>query len=86
MDTNFNDITEITHLSKVVGLRQVVKHLNQDKIKTIILATDADPDFEKTVLDSASVKSISVVRAGTKEQLATMCGIDKIATVIGLLK
>lgn len=86
MDTDFNDIIEITHLSKVVGLRQVVKHLNQDKINTIILATDADPNFEKTVLDLASVKAVSVVRAGTKEQLAALCGIDKIATVVGLLK
>ena len=80
------DISDISRLNKVVGIRQVTKFVNLDQINLIILATDADPDFEKQVLELASAKGVSIVRKGTKTQIAQLCGIDKIATVVGVLK
>jgi len=80
------DISDISRLSKVVGLRQVTKFVNLDQISLIFLATDADPDFEKQVLELASAKCVPVIRQGTKTQIAQLCDIDKIATVVGVLK
>ena len=80
------DISDISRLNKVVGLRQVTKFVNLDQINLIILATDADPDFEKQVLELASAKCVPVIKQGTKAQIAQLCGIDKIATVVGVLK
>ena len=81
MDTN-----DISRLRKIVGLREVTKYLALDKLQTIVLATDADLDYEKKVLGLASVKNVPVLRAETKVRLAELCGIDKIATVVGILK
>ena len=81
MDTN-----DISRLRKIVGLREVTKYLALDKLQTIVLATDADPDYEKKVLGLASAKNVPVLRAETKVRLAELCGIDKIATVVGILK
>ena len=80
------DSNDISSLRKVVGFRQVAKTLNQNLISKIILATDADPDFEKQVMALASAKHVPVIKYGTKTQLAQLCGVDKIATVVGIYK
>lgn len=80
------NISDVSRLNKVVGFRQVAKAVNLDLISKIILATDADADFEKQVLALASARQVSVERTGTKAQLAEACGIDKIATVVGVYK
>lgn len=79
------DISDLSHLQKVVGLKQVLKQLSLGRIQTVILATDAEPDFEKQVKDAAA-NGVPVIVAETKTRLAELCGIDKIATVVGILK
>ncbi len=79
------DISDLSHLQKVVGLKQVLKQLGLGRIQTVILATDAEPDFEKQVKDAAA-NGVPVIVAETKTRLAELCGIDKIATVVGILK
>ena len=78
------DISDLSHLQKVVGLKQVLKQLSLGRIQTVILATDAEPDFEKQV--KAAANGVPVIVAETKTRLAELCGIDKIATVVGILK
>ncbi len=80
------DISDLSHLNKVVGIRQVLKQLNLGNIQIIILATDADPDFAKKLRDAAAAKRVSVIAAETKTRLAQLCGIDKTAAVVGVLK
>ena len=79
------DISDLSHLQKVVGLKQVLKQLSLGRIQTVILATDAEPDFEKQVKDAAA-NGVPVIVAETKTRLAELCGIDKIATVVGILQ
>lgn len=80
------DISDLSHLQKVVGLKQVLKQLSLGRIQTVILATDAEPDFEKQVKDAAAANGVPVIVAEIKTRLAELCGIDKIATVVGILK
>lgn len=80
------DISDLSHLQKVVGLKQVLKQLSLGRIQTVILATDAEPDFEKQVKDAAAANGVPVIVAETKTRLAELCGIDKIATVVAILK
>ena len=80
------DISDLSHLQKVVGLKQVLKQLGLGRIQTVILATDAEPDFEKQVKDAAAANGVPVIVAETKTRPAELCGIDKIATVVGILK
>lgn len=80
------DVNDISPLRKVVGYRQVERAVNLGLISKLILATDADADFEKKVLTLASANYIPVIRKGTKIQIAEVCGIDKIATVVGIYK
>ena len=80
------DISDLSHLQKVVGLKQVLKQLSLGRIQTVILATDAEPDFEKQVKDAAAANGVPVIVAEAKTRLAELCGIDKIATVVGILQ
>ncbi len=81
MDTNSLD-----GFSKVVGLREVTKCINRNQIKEIILATDVDHAYYQKVHSLASSKNVKItVLSKTKQQLAKLCGIDKIASVVGLL-
>ena len=80
------DISDLSHLQKVVGLKQVLKQLSLGRIQTVILATDAEPDFEKQVKDAAAASGVPVIVAENKTRLAELCGIAKSATVVGILK
>ena len=64
------DISDLSHLQKVVGLKQVLKQLSLGRIQTVILATDAEPDFEKQVKDAAAANGVPVIVAETKTRLA----------------
>ena len=80
------DISDLSHLQKVVGLKQVLKQLSLGRIQTVILATDAEPDFEIQVKNAAAASGVPVIVAETQTRLAELCGIDKIATVVGILQ
>jgi ribosomal protein L7Ae-like RNA K-turn-binding protein len=80
------DTDNLSGLDKVVGLRQVTKGINRNQIKEVILATDVDNAFYQKVLSLTSAKNVKVtMHTKTKQQLAKLCGVDKIASVVGLL-
>ncbi len=81
------DSDNLDGLDKVIGLRQVTKCINRNQIKEIILATDVDNAFYQKVISLASSKNVKItVHTKTKQQLAKLCGVDKIASIVGLLK
>ena len=81
----FMDDYHIKTSNKTVGLRQVLKSLNSDAVQTVVLAADADDVFKRTVTEAAAAKNVPLEIYSTKQQLAKVCGVDKIVTVIGLL-
>jgi len=70
---------------KVVGLKQVVKSLQNNELKTLYIATDCDSFIEKKVLPLTDEK-VLVVRMFTQEELGEASNIDVNAAVVGILK
>ena len=81
-----NLIADITANKYVAGARQVNRHLLENKIKKVYLATDCEKDFEKKVLDHVKSFCVEIELCGTRQEFAKLCNIEVLCAVIGILK
>lgn len=73
--------------NRVVGLREVLASLKEDKISKIYLAKDSDAAYKERVLTAALEKNVQVEVGGTSAEFAEKCGLaHNRASVVGVLK
>ena len=72
--------------NRIVGTKQVVKHLRQGRVSTLYLAGDVDGVVRKTIEEAASGQQIETVNVPTMQELGRMCGIDVGAACAALIK
>lgn len=72
--------------NKVIGIKQTNKALNQDKVKTLYLAEDAEAHLIEKLKDIASKKNIEIIYVDSMKKLGKACGIDVSAATAAVLK
>lgn len=72
--------------NKTVGIKQSTKALNQDKVKTLFIAEDADNHLIQNMKRIANEKNVEVISVDSMKELGKACGIDVGAAVAAVLK
>lgn len=72
--------------NRVIGLRETVKMLKQDRVISVTLANNADDEIIDEILSLCNKKGIKVERVRSKEKLGRTCGIERPAAVVAYLK
>ncbi len=71
---------------KIVGLRQSLKAIKEDRVQKVFIARDVKPEFIKDFMEICEKQKISISYVDTKEQLGQICGIERGATVACILR
>lgn len=72
--------------NKVVGIKQLLRGLEDGVITCVYIADDADENFKYRIREAIGVMDIEVVSVGSMEVLGEVCGIDVGAACAGILK
>ncbi|MGO5064345.1 MULTISPECIES: ribosomal L7Ae/L30e/S12e/Gadd45 family protein [unclassified Clostridium] len=72
--------------NKVVGVKQTVKALKNNTVKTLYVSKDADESLIKPLIELAEENSIDIIKVDTMKDLGRLCGIDVSAATAALLK
>ncbi|NFA59269.1 50S ribosomal protein L7ae-like protein [Clostridium botulinum] len=72
--------------NKVVGVKQTVKALKNNTVKTLYVSKDADESLIKPLIELAEENSIDIIKVDTMKDLGRLCGIDVSAAIAALLK
>ncbi len=72
---------------KVIGLKQTLRAIQQDKVNAVVLANDIEEHLVKKILEACEEKRISVfpLNIGQRE-LGRLCQIEVGASVVALIK
>ena len=69
----------------VVGIKQTLRMLEQNCIKEVLIARDADFYVTGPVIKLAEDNGVPIIYVDTKKKLGRMCGIDIGAATAGRL-
>lgn len=72
--------------NKVVGMKETVKALKNNTVKTLYVCNDAEENFIKPLIELAEQNSIDIIKVNTMKELGRLCGIDVSAATAALLK
>ncbi|QKS69693.1 50S ribosomal protein L7ae-like protein [Paenalkalicoccus suaedae] len=72
--------------NKVVGTKQTLKALENEQVKELVVAKDADQHVLAKVLTSAENKSVSIEYVDSMKKLGKACGIDVNAAIVAIKK
>ena len=70
---------------RVVGVRQVMRALEQNALERVFLALDAAPHLRGQIEQAAREKEIPVETVSTMEELARLCRVDVSSAAAGIL-
>jgi large subunit ribosomal protein L7A len=72
---------------RVVGLKQTLRALLQDRVAAIHVADDIDDHIRRKILSAAAERKVTVHGAGLSQQdLGAACRIEVGAAVVAILK
>ncbi len=80
-----NLLEAIVNSEKVVGIKQVLKGIENATIKCVVVADDADGFIKRQVIEFAKERNVQIATVSEKELLGKACKIDVAAAVVGLL-
>lgn len=69
---------------RVVGVKQVLRALNDDALEQVFLAMDAASALRRQVEDRAMEKQVRLTMVASMEELSQMCGVDVPSAAAGL--
>ena len=70
--------------SKFVGLKQVLKGIEANNIRCVVIALDSDSFIEECVKEAIGTMCVEVLYCPTKKELGNWVGIDVSAAVVGI--
>lgn len=71
---------------KVVGLKQVLRHITESKVAIVYLASDAEVHVTEALQSTANTHAVPIECAFSRKTLGKICGIDVGAACVGILK
>lgn len=63
-------------LNIIIGLKQTLKAIQNDKAAKVYLASDSDDYIKKSVMEACAQKNLEIVYVNTMKELGEACGID----------
>lgn len=72
--------------NKVVGVKQTIKAIKAETVKTVYIAKDADDKFIQPVKLLVEEGSLELVYVDSMKELGKLCGIDVGAATAAVLK
>jgi large subunit ribosomal protein L7A len=73
--------------AKVIGLKQTLRAIQQDRIRQVIIAADIEDHILKRITDACREAGIPMVPANMgQRELGRLCRIEVSAAVVGLMK
>jgi large subunit ribosomal protein L7A len=72
--------------NKVIGVKQTVKSIKNNSVKTVYIAKDADDKLVQSVKILVDENSLEVLYINTMKELGRLCGIDVGAATAAVLK
>lgn len=71
---------------RIVGLKQTVKTVKNDRAMKVYIAKDADDFVRDSVLEACKAKNVQIIYVNTMKELGEACGIDIGASTAAVLK
>ena len=71
---------------KVIGIKQVTKALDSDKVNLLVVASDAEAKLLQPLLELSEKKSVVVERIDSMQELGRLCGIQVGAAAVAFLQ
>jgi len=84
MDNDIKTLME-QNSSRFVGLRQVMRGINEGTIWCVIVSSDCEERIKTNIISAAKSKKIRVEMCESMQQLGSLSGIDVPAAVVGLI-
>ncbi len=78
-------LDELRQTSKVVGLKQTVREVENGRVSKVFLARDTSPKIHNEIVTLCSVNNIEIEYVDTMKQLGELCKIDVSAAVAAML-
>ena len=72
--------------ARVVGTKQLLRALDEGKVRQAFVAADADPFLTKRVTDRCLDRNIPCSNAATAKEIGEACGIAVPAAAAGILR
>lgn len=72
--------------NKVVGMKQSLRVINENKAKVVYVAKDAKYELFQTVEKLANEHSLQIIYVDTMKELGRLCNIDVEASTAVILK
>jgi len=79
-------LEELKNLNKVIGLKQVAKAINEESVKALYIAEDAEAKVIEKIKLAAKEKNIETIYVESMKKLGKACGIDVGAATAATLK
>lgn len=79
-------LDSLKNSKKTVGLRQTLKALEKNIVRTLFIAKDADERVTESLVKHCEIDSIDIVYVDSMKQLGKACGIEVNAAAAALLK
>lgn len=76
----------LQHEKKTVGIKQSLKAVNNNNVKRLYIAEDAEKHLVEEIEELAKNNNVEVVRVESMKKLGKACGIDVGAAVAAILK
>ncbi|MEZ4358428.1 MAG: ribosomal L7Ae/L30e/S12e/Gadd45 family protein [Eubacteriales bacterium] len=71
--------------NKVIGSKQILKHLNAKSLKKVFIAADIDMALKDKLVFEANKAGIEVVMVASAQELGKICGIQVSCAAAGIL-
>ena len=72
---------------KIVGLKQTLRAIQQDRISTVYIAEDVEEHILRKIVGPCQEKDIPLIKANmTQKELGRLCQIEVGAAIIGIIK
>ena len=71
---------------RVVGTKQVLRHLKEGKLELVYLAADADETIRQTIINACQQCSVPVMSSHSMKELGDACRIKVGAAAAGVIK
>ena len=75
-----------SNVTKVIGFKQVARHIEKKNLSLVILAEDADTFFKDKVLSLCKKNNITIIYIESKKELASLVGIAVPTAVVGIIE
>lgn len=71
---------------KVIGTKQTLKALENNQVKEVIVAEDADEKILREVISLAEEKGVPYITVDSKKKLGAVCGLNVNAATVAIKK